>query len=284
MNDGPGSFRETIRRRAPAIATGIAAAPFLVWFVLLPGALAILVTDWAFGTGSLALETLVVVVLMTATFVSLWWSFAYGGIRWLLRFGRLGPTVRATTLALFAVVSFTSLTALLHDQGIVGVTPEPAHDEELAVTFEFYAWQLANTVPLVDIPGNLHWEKPFEFDDQLGGLLVILFTGFVIFPLIQLARLILAGGDVRFDVNVLRALSKHLDRDRIHVPSRRDGYLLAIVDKAVTIDVMSAVWNHDAVVQRLKGLGALPAPLRLPGSTGRATRRGPAGHSPRCKH
>jgi hypothetical protein len=173
--------------------------------------------------------------------------------------------VRATTLAIFAVVSFTSLTALLHDQGIVGVTPEPAHDQVLGVTFEFYAWQFANTVPLLDIPGNLHWDKPFEFDDQLGGLLVILFTGFVIFPLIQLARLILAGGDVRFDVTVLRALSKYLDRDRISVVRRPEGYGLAIVDKAVIIDVMSAVWNHDAVVQRLERLGARPAMRRLPG-------------------
>src|SRR5439155_21521777 len=107
--------------------------------------------------------------------------------RRLLEFGRFGPTVQATTLAFFAAVSFTSLTGLLHDQGILGVTPEPAHDEQLGDTFAFYVWQLAHTVPLLDITGNLHWHKPFEFDDRLGGLLVILFTGFVIYPLIQLA-------------------------------------------------------------------------------------------------
>src|SRR3954451_6344508 len=112
----------------------------------------------------------------------------------------------ASALALFAVVSFTSLTALLHEQGMIGVTPEPARDDVLGEVFGFYLWQFANTLPVVDVPGNLGWEKPFEFDDALGGLLVILFTGFVISPLIQLARLILARGELPFDVLVVRAL------------------------------------------------------------------------------
>ena len=57
-------------------------------------------------------------------------------------------------------------------------------------------------------PGNLDWAKPFEFTDRLGGLLVIAFTGFVIFPLIQAARLILAGSQVPYDVTVTRALGE----------------------------------------------------------------------------
>ena len=74
---------------------------------------------------------------------------------------------------------------------------------------DFYAWHIANTVPLVDIPGNLEWTKPFEFDGPLGGLLVIVFTGFVILPLIQLARLVLAGGELPYDGAVVRALGEH---------------------------------------------------------------------------
>ena len=39
---------------------------------------------------------------------------------------------------------------------------------------------------------------------------MILFTGFVIFPLIQAARLILADTRRPYDVTVLRALRQHL--------------------------------------------------------------------------
>jgi hypothetical protein len=252
--------KEEIRRRALAVAKGVALAPFAVFgvlfIVMLPGGAGILVVDWAFGTGWLALEVLVVTVLMIATFAGLWWSFAYGGIASLLPFGRFEPTLRASALAFFAVVSFTSLTALLHEEGLVGITPDPSADLVLDETFSFYMWQLANTLPLVDIPGNLDWEKPFEFDDRLGGLLVILFTGFVIFPLIQLARLILAGRDVPFDVSVVRVLSKHVGTKRIHVLRDREGYGRAIVDGDVFIDVMHAVWNHDAAVRRLERIGA----------------------------
>jgi hypothetical protein len=252
--------KEDIRRRALAVAKGVALAPFAVFgvlfIVMLPGGAGILVVDWAFGTGWLALEVLVVTVLMIATFAGLWWSFAYGGIAALLPFGRFEPTLRASALAFFAVVSFTSLTALLYEEGLVGITPDPSADLVLDETFSFYMWQLANTLPLVDIPGNLDWEKPFEFDDRLGGLLVILFTGFVIFPLIQLARLILAGRDVPFDVSVVRVLSKHVGSKRIHILRNREGYGRAIVDGDVFIDVMHAVWNHDAAVQRLERLGA----------------------------
>jgi hypothetical protein len=238
------------------------AATFIVLGVT---SLAIVVTNWAFDTGSLAFETLVAVVLMGLTVAWVLRSFAYGGTRRLREFGRFAPTVRATTLALFAAVSFTSLTAVLHDHGVVGVTPEPAHDELLGDTFAFYLWQLANTVPLVDITGNLHWHKPFEFDDSLGGLLVILFTGFVIYPLIELARLILARGDAPFYVSVQRALSRHLGRRRVFFPPRREGYLCAIVDEKVIIDVVPTVCNHDAVLQRLGGLRESPYARRCPG-------------------
>lgn len=270
MNEGTPSLREEIRRRALAVAKGVALAPFAVFgvlfIVMLPGGLGIIVVDWAFGTGVLALEVLVVGALMIATVAGLWWAFAYGGIASLLPFGRFEPTLRASALAFFAVVSFTSLTALLVEEGVVDLTPDPAPGEALDVAFELYLWQLANTLPLVDIPGNLGWEKPGELEDGLGGLLVILFTGFVIFPLIQLARLILAGTDVPFDVSVVRALSKHVGSRRIFVLREREGYGRAIVDGDLFVDVMQAVWNHDAAVARVERLAA------------RATERRPRGY------
>lgn len=266
MDEGPASRRDELRRRALAVAKGVAQAPFaalvVIFIVLAPAGAAIRATDWVFGTGSLVLETLVVVVLVAATVAGLWWSFATGGIRSLLRFGRLEPTLRASMLAAFATASFTSLTVLLHEHGLVGITPDPAPDEVLDETFGFYLWQFANTLPLVDIPGNLDWTRPFEFDDALGGLLVILFTGFVILPLIRLAQLILAGGDVPFDARVVRALGRHVGSERIFVLRSHEGYGRAIVDEHVFVDVMRAVWNQDAAILRLERLEGRPAERR----------------------
>ena len=247
-----------LRRHALTVVKGVALAPFAVLGVLFivtaPAGLAIGAANWAFGTGSVALETLLVVVLMAATFAGLFWSVAYGGIKSLLPFGRFEPTLRASALAIFALVTFACLTALLHEQGLVGVSRDLAPDRVLDETFGFYAWHLANTLPLVDIPGNLDWPKPFEFDGALGGLLVIVFTGFVIFPLIQLARLIVAGGDVPFEAQVVRALRNHVGGERIFIVRQREGYGRAIIDDWVAVDVMRGVWNHDAAVQRIERL------------------------------
>jgi hypothetical protein len=260
VQERPGPFADEVRRHAVAVAKGILLAPFavvgIVWIVTVPAGVAIALADWAFGTGSLALETAVVVVLVVSTVVALWWSVARGGIKALLRFGRFEPTLRASALACFAAVSFTTLTALLYEHGVIGITPAPAKDDVLDETFAFYLWHLANTVPLVDIPANLEWSKPFEFTDPLGGLLVIVFTGFVIFPLIQLARLILAGGDVSYDVAVVRALGKHVGGERILVIRDHEGYGRAIVDEWMVVDVMRGVWNHDAAALRLERLAA----------------------------
>jgi hypothetical protein len=256
--------RAEVRRRVLAVAKGIALAPFVVYGVLLPAGAGILVTNWAFGTRVLALELLVVVVLMALTARVIWW-IAGGDVRAELRFGRFRPAVQASALAGFAAVSFTSLTALLYQRGLVGISPAPAHDRVFDVTFDFYLWHIAHTVPLVDIPGNLGWHKPLELHGGLGGLLVIGFTGFVIFPLVQFARLILAGGDAPFEATVVRALGKHVGDDRISIVRKPEGYGRAVVDDWVVIDVMQDVRNHDAAVQRLQRLGDQPFVSRARG-------------------
>jgi hypothetical protein len=256
--------REEVRRRVSAVAKGIALAPFVVYGVLLPAAVGILLTNWAFGTGVLALEMLVVVVLMAFTARLIWWVVEVG-FKPQLRFGRFQPAARASALAGFAAVSFTSLTGLLYQQGLVGISAAPAHDRVFDVTFEFYLWHIANTLPLVDLPGNLGWQKPFEFEGALGGLLVVGFTGFVIFPLIHLARLILAGGDAPFEAKVVRGLGKHVGDDRITIARDPEGYGRAVIDGGVVIDVMQDVRNHDAVVRRLERLGNQPFVRRARG-------------------
>lgn len=256
--------REEVRRRVLAVARGVAVTPFVVYGVLLPAAAGILATNWAFGTRVLALEMLIVVVLMALTARVIWW-IAGGDVKSQLRFGRFQPAVEASAVMGFAVVSFTSLTALLYQRGLVGINPAPAHDRVFDVTFDFYLWHIANTMPLVDIPGNLGWQKPLELHGGLGGLLVIGFTGFVIFPLIQLARLILAGGEAPFEAKVVRALGKHVGDDRISIVRKPEGYGRAVVDDWVVIDVMQDVRNHDAAVQRLQRLGTQPFVRRARG-------------------
>ena len=69
---------------------------------------------------------------------------------------RFEPTLRASILACFAITSFTSLTALLYEHDLVDISVAPDDGQDIFdVSLEFYVWQLLNTLPLVDIPGNL---------------------------------------------------------------------------------------------------------------------------------
>jgi hypothetical protein len=263
----PLSGRSTqIRRHAAVVGKGVALAPFAVlgvlFFVTAPAGAAIKLSDWAFATGSVTLEALVAALLAAVTFAWLWFSLARGAIKALLRYGRFQPTVQATSLALLAAVTFTTLTVVLFEQGVVAITPAPAAADALDATFEYYLWQLANTVPLVDIPGNLEWVKPFEFDGALGGLLVIVFTGFVVFPLIQLARLILGGAEASYDVAVVRALQQHVGGERLATTHDHRGYERALIDKAVLVDVIRDVRNHDAAERRLERVAACSSDVR----------------------
>ena len=262
VDDEPEPLRDKLGRWALAVARSPFALVGVVLLVLFPSIVAIGLVQWAFSRDSVPLETAVVTVLMATTFAGLWWAFAYGGIADTLPFGRFEPTLRACILASFAVVSFTSLTSLLVDEGVVEISHEARPEQDiLDQSLDFYLWHLLNTVPLLDIPGNLNWTKPFEFDDSLGGLLVILFTGFVIFPLVQAARLILAGSQARYDVTVPRALEKHLGEERIDIRTQ-PGYERAVVDDLVLVDVMAQVWNHDAAIRRLERIFATPEEQR----------------------
>ena len=256
--------RDDVRRWLAAVPNGIALALFFIYGVLVPAYVAFFLTDTAFNSGALALEVLVVVVLMAVTVRLIWWSVG-AGFSSLLRFGRFQPALRASAVAGFAAMSFTSLTGLLYQEGLVGISPAPPQDRVFDVSLDFYLWHIANTLPLVDIPGNLGWEKPFEFDSALGGLLVIGFTGLVIFPLIQLARVILAGGGAPFDVKVVRALGEHVGDRRIRIETDPEGYARATIDDWVVIDVIPDVRNHDAPVQRLEWLGDQPFVRRARG-------------------
>ena len=128
-----------------------------------PAGAGIFVTEWAFGTHLLALELLTVVALMGVTARIVWW-IAGGDVKAELRVRAPSslPCARNCPPGLRRRQLHGSLTALLYQRGLVGISPAPAHDHNLDVTFSFYLWHIAHTVPLLDITGNLGWQKPLE--------------------------------------------------------------------------------------------------------------------------
>jgi hypothetical protein len=234
------------------------ATPFLLmglaFVVLGPAVVAVQLAEWTFSTGLLALEVATVTVLMILTSAGLWWAFAGRRLVERLRFGRFEPILRMTTVAVFAVAGFASLTALLQREGVLALSGEPIREELLIdKTSELYVWHLANTLPLLDIPGNLEWQKPFEFEDRIGGLLLIVFTGIVILPLIPALRLIAAGYRQPYEAAVLKALREELGRRHVRPTRGERGNDRAVVDREgrILVDVMQDVWTEDAPVRRL---------------------------------
>lgn len=240
-----------------ALATPFLLAGFAI-ALFLPAAVAVKVTQWTFSTGSLALEIAAVTILMILTSAGLWWAFAGGRLAARLRFGRFDPFMRTATVAVFAIASFAGLTALLHIEGALDFAGGPVPDETLIdKTSELYVWQLANTVPLLDITGNLEWQKPLEFESRLGGLLIVIFTGIVILPLIPALRLIAAGHREPYEHAVLKALKTEFGRRNVHETRGAHGYDRAIVAQEkgrILVDVMRDVRNEDAPIRRLSML------------------------------
>jgi hypothetical protein len=164
---------------------------------------------------------------------------------------------QASIVAVFAVASFASLTGLLYLEGALAIRGEPIPEERIiGEASEFYIWRLVDTVPFLDIPANLHWEKPLEFEDRVGGLLLVLFTGIVVLPLIQAVRLIATGYQQPYERAVLNALRRSLPGWKVHRTRREWDYDLAVVAKEVRIlvDVMQGVWTEDAALRRLTTL------------------------------
>ena len=187
------------------------AAPFallaITFGVFLPAAAAVRLANWTFSTGILALEIAVVTMMMIVTSAGVWFAFSRPQVTKRLRLGRFEPALWALLVAFFAVASFAALTSLLYLEGAIAIS-EPI-DREILIdkTSEVYVWHLFDTVPLLDIPQNLEWQVPFEFEDRIGGFLLILFTSIVILPLIQVVRLIATGSGHPYENAVLRALA-----------------------------------------------------------------------------
>jgi hypothetical protein len=85
---------------------------------------------------------------------------------------------------LLALEAFAGTTMLLWGHGLLSsaapLTPA------LPTAERYYIWQVANTVPVLDIPTTLGWKSPVMFTDHWSGVLLLTFKLFVLLPLIGL--------------------------------------------------------------------------------------------------
>jgi hypothetical protein len=261
---------------AAGTAVGAVALAVSVFYAL---SVVVLVPTWptqkAIASGFLPLEVAVVTLVMAPTVAGVWWALFQGGVARRLHLGRVEPSVRALLLLVFATASFASLTGVLYAEGAIDVGGSAiAAEDAVDRALDFYLWQIADSVPLLDVTSNLDWDAPFKFEDRLGGLLLVLFKGFVIVPLVQIARLILGGGLDPYEEAVLRALRTASKERRLasegtpnlwlavrrrveKAPVSRTkgdfGYDRAVVEEPnrVLVDVMRNVSTEDAVLSRL---------------------------------
>jgi hypothetical protein len=239
-------------------------APFLfvaAYIVLVvPAYAALKATEWTISTDVLALEIAAVTALMGLTLAGLRWAFAR---RRLLEHtpllhwsGRFEPMLRIVTVVAFALASFSALTAVLYSEGALDVRPALSAEAVMNRAVEFYAWHLADSVPLVDITGNLQWNPRPEFDDRMSGFLIIVFTGVVILPLIPAVRLAAAGRRDSYESAVVTTLRKKRAGWRTRSPrDRNGGRHVAVVEQGavrILVDVMRGVWTAEPALRRLE--------------------------------
>jgi hypothetical protein len=243
---------DTVGKWALAAPLFVAAVTFIV---LAPAVVAVRLSEWTFSTGVLALEVAAVTVLMILTSAGLWWAFTGRRVAERLRFGRFEPAVRSLMVAFFAVASFAALTSLLYLEGVLAISRPIDREIVIDKTSEVYVWHLADTVPLLDIPQNLEWLEPFEFEDRIGGLLLTVFTAIVILPLIQVVRVIATGYRREpYEEAVLKALRTRSRGWRARPLRGEQGNERALLegDVRILVDVMQSVWTEDAPVERLE--------------------------------
>jgi hypothetical protein len=110
---------------------------------------------------------------------------------------------------LFPTVGFAAVSAFLVHHDLMGVSGADPTDSTLSFSmFGTYIWNLADAVPLLEIPTTLNWKPVAEFTTGAGGALVLSYKVMLIVPLLQLAALVLQrqfgepsrGGDIRVDV------------------------------------------------------------------------------------
>ena len=216
------------------------------------------VTVAAFWTGFLVVEIAGLVALAVMTAVGVWWAFTAEHVHTRLRLGRAEPLAATLLVIGVAVGTFAGLTTLLYEHGQLELKGQRVTGEStiIGVAADFYIWHILESVPLLDIPQTIGWEKPYEYSDNLSGWLLLAFKGFVILPLIQVVRLILAGLPKSYEQSVLNALRQALPTGQV-AEAGTSGYARALLhyeQALVRVDVMRELWTEDAPTRALARL------------------------------
>jgi len=179
--------------KALAMVMGVAFLSFMAFAI--PFAAALSVVQAAHWTRWAPVEIAALAVLVAATLAAAWWSCTGERVHRWLDSGRAEAVLPSIATLGLAIGTFASLTQSLYDGDLLELQGEGISSDTIVdMAFEFYVWHLLDAVPLLDIPLTLRWEEPYTYTDSLSGAVLLVFKGFVILPLIQVARLILIGG------------------------------------------------------------------------------------------
>jgi hypothetical protein len=85
---------------------------------------------------------------------------------------------------LVATESFAAWTAFFFERGWVNSASALTRGHVLGVAERFYAWNLADTIPTLQLPRTLHWAVGPGFNDLLSGSLLLTYKVVVIIPII----------------------------------------------------------------------------------------------------
>ena len=170
---------------------------------------------------------------------------------------RVGAVVLIALALAVAIGSFSALTAVLYHEGAVNVSGTAVREDNVIdEATVFYTWHVVNSVPLLDIPQNLNWEKPFEFEDRRGGLLLMAFAGAVLLPLIPAIQLATARRPRdAYEDAVMKALRGNARAWKVRAPRDRRSQHVAVIESGGTriqVDAVRELPTVDAARRRLQ--------------------------------
>lgn len=107
--------------------------------------------------------------------VKLFRSLYKKGITW--------PFLFSIALLLFAIPCFASLTSTLNDHHLIKFDPA-IPPQDYSQVQDFYAWNFLESIPSLNVPETLGWDKPYKDGDALARILLLAFKLTVIIPVV----------------------------------------------------------------------------------------------------
>lgn len=199
MATGPESSSRlgSVLQQADRVAKAVVVYAFRVWFILTIASLGYL----GIRKSSEALPLLLHVPILAAATALVLWGVAVlsrsdlrtrhaEGLR--IWFGPNALIVLPVGILVTATSIFASVTALLLDRW-PHLLESPTGDRITeGVIADFFLWHFLDLVPVLDIPETLRWDPPLDYTSGWTGLLILLFQGAVVVPMIQVVRAYLA--------------------------------------------------------------------------------------------